>query len=120
MEKKKQSHFWKILAFFLFVPMQLQAQGLTLQAEESAPALGSFNYAVLSLIILRYLFVSTLVIAGVVAIFKTYLWLTHEGNMQKAYDAKQSLSKAVLIITICFIALSIMRIFIPDYAQLQL
>lgn len=108
------------IAFYAFSVQTVQAQGLTLQQNEaSAVVIGSFNYVTLALIVLRYAIVSTLMVAAIVAIFQASLWIHHEGNMVKAYEAKESLAKAVIVITVCFIALSVFRYFIPDFTMLQ-
>jgi hypothetical protein len=104
---------------FVFLPGHVLAQGLTIIPTETPPIVGSIDYIVLGLIVLRFILVGTIVFAGAIAIFQAYLWMTHEGNMVKAYEAKETLGRMVIIITASFIALSVYRFFIEDYALLQ-
>ncbi len=116
----KMKTFALVLAsLFAIAPAFVFAQGLTLSPTQAAPTVGAIDYVVVGLIALRLIIVAAIVFAGAIAVFQAYLWMTHEGNMEKAYEAKESLGRMVIIITASFIALSVYRIFVEDYSLLQ-
>ena len=107
-----------ISGFFLLVgALPAFGQGLTLTA---APSPISADYVTIGLIATRLVLGIILGIAGIIGAFHGYRWYTHEGNMKKAYDNKETLAKALIVASAMFIALSIFHHFVPDYSALSL
>lgn len=72
------------------------------------------------LIGVRFILVSMLAIAGMVAVISAYNWINSEGNDVKKYENKALLGNAVIMITVLFVLMSIYHYFVPDYSALSL
>ena len=94
------------------------AQGLTLDPGTSATFAPTRDYVGIALVASRVILASLLGLSAVIGVFSGYRWLTNEGNAAKAYENKQTFARTVLIITVVFILMAVMRIYIPDYSVL--
>ena len=103
-----------ILAFGL----EALAQGLTLDAGTTGTFSPTRDLRGVALVASRIVLASLLGLSAVIGVFSGYKWLTNEGNAAKAYDNKHTFARVVLIITVVFILMAVMRIYVPDYSAL--
>jgi len=112
--------FFATAAVFLLYCIPAHSQGLTLTQGQESIIPADYDYVTIGLIALRMVLAFILGLSGIVAFFAGYRWLTHEGNMKKVHDEKKSVARALLVATLAFVALSVLRIFLPDYSLLSL
>ena len=94
------------------------AQGLTLDAGTTATFAPARDYVGIALVASRVILASLFGLSAVIGFFSGYRWLTNEGNAAKAYENKHTFARVVLIITVVFILMAVMRIYVPDYSVL--
>lgn len=110
--------FGTALLLLLTTAPATHAQDLTIVSQPVEVGIADIDYQTLAFIVIRVVLVLTLVIAAMIGGFSGYRWLTSEGNAKKAHENKLKVSRALLISTIIFVVLSILRIFVPDYTAL--
>lgn len=76
------------------------------------------NWITIAQIGIRFLLVAIICLGGVIALVSVYNWMYNEGNEQKTYENKARLGKMMVVLTVCFILLTLFRLWVPDYQAL--
>lgn len=68
----------------------------------------------------RFILVSMMAIAAMIAMISAYNWVNAEGNELKVHENKRRLGNAIAMITLFFVLMAIYHYFVPDYSLLAL
>jgi hypothetical protein len=68
----------------------------------------------------RFILVSMMAIAAMIAVISAYNWVNAEGNELKVQESKRRLGNAIAMITLFFVLMSVYHYFVPDYSLLAL
>jgi len=112
--KKSTNNLVKSIRAFMLIallfPTSAFAQGLTRSVEQaSGPALIPSTYQGYALVGFRLLLGILFLFAGMVGFRAGFNWMYWEGNAKKAKEAKTTLAKSLVFITILFILSALFR-----------
>lgn len=108
-----------VSGFFLFgFGLTVLAQGLTLEPSSPATLGAGQDFTGVALVATRFVLAAILGTAGAIGVYTGYRWFTAEGNALKSYENKHTFARTILVITVVFIIMAMMRIYIPDYSTL--
>lgn len=68
----------------------------------------------------RFILVSMMAVAAMIAVISVYNWIHAEGNDLKLHENKARLGNAIAMMTLFFVLMAIFHYFVPDYSVLAL